>query len=857
MFQLTIHNIIQFASLIIYVILISLILYSKQAKLKRLFVLFLVAGAGMSITSLLMNLQVTYEQLVIWKTLMPLFATWSVIAYAHFMVASYDRNVRKVSRLGYAWLAFTGLFVISIGATQGLAFINNEIFSGYLASAVDSLAFVNIFISLLVGAFLFKRLKESTNPEERNKTSYLLFGLSIMIVASIISVIFRNTNYSFYHIGYIGNAVLIAYTLIKHRLLDIQIIMKKWIVYTGVTICVTLAYLALLLGLSNVLRLLPPGLGIPATIIMVVLFAFLFNWVKAALDKGADRLFYGKRYVHRQMLLNFASKMSNFINIKEIANALTGPLARSVQARQVGLLLPIKRCYATKYVVKLSEEDKIVPLMLQRDTVLTRWMASEGKPVLIENLESELQFGELPEADRQALETSNVEVLCPITSKHQLLGILVLSEKYPKGHYTRDDIDLISTLAKESAVAIENAQIYASAREKADTDELTHLRNHRYFQESLAKAVEDSALTGDDFALLFIDLDLFKTYNDVYGHLLGDELLKDFGKLIKSAIRDTDVGARYGGDEFACILTKTDADGAQRVAERIRQKMENYVEEKGITVTCSIGVACWRIDGVMKEKIVEAADQALYQAKRSGGNRTVMASTLDTAEITKPETAQKTDSNKAVESIVYALAATVDTRDHYTYGHSKAVSRYSVELAEEIGYSKEEVQKIRSAGLLHDIGKLNLPDSILTKRDPLTDAEWDMIRHHPELGARIIKYIVGLRGCMDAVLYHHERYDGNGYPRGLKGEEIPKDARIMAIADSYDAMISERGYKKRKLTEEEAMRELEACSGTQFDPELAAIFIALRKKSMTPEIELDNILQSDTPGPKKKPSRVK
>ena len=588
---------------------------------------------------------------------------------------------------------------------------------------------------------------------------------------------------------------------------------------------------------------------------MVVLFAFLFNWVKAALDKGADRLFYGKRYVHRQMLLSFASKMSNFINIKEIANALTGPLARAVRARQVGLLLPLKRSYATKYLVKLNEEDKIVPLMLQRESSLMKWMANEGKPVLKADLENNLTFDDLSEADRLAIKTANVQILCPITSKRQLLGILVLTEKYPKGHYTRDDIDLISTLAKESAVAFENAQIYAKAREKADTDELTNLRNHRYFQESLANAVEDSAVTGNDFALLFIDLDLFKTYNDIYGHQLGDDLLRDFGKLIKGTIRDTDVGARYGGYEFACILHDTDANGAQSVAERIRQNMEKYIEKRGINVTCSIGIACWRLDGVMKEKIVEAADQALYHIKRNGGNGVALASTLELTEIVKPEVAFKHDSEKAVESIVYALAATVDTRDHYTYGHSKAVSRYAVELAQEVGYSPDELQKIRSAGLLHDIGKLNLPDSILTKRDPLTDTEWEMIRHHPELGSRIIKYIVGLRGCMDAVLFHHERYDGNGYPRGLKGEEIPKDARIMAIADSYDAMISERGYKKRKLTEEEAIKEMEACSGTQFDPELAAIFIELRKKSMTPEIELDSIINNDAPKSQKNTAR--
>jgi putative nucleotidyltransferase with HDIG domain len=275
--------------------------------------------------------------------------------------------------------------------------------------------------------------------------------------------------------------------------------------------------------------------------------------------------------------------------------------------------------------------------------------------------------------------------------------------------------------------------------------------------------------------------------------------------------------------------------------------MEAYMEQKGAAVTCSIGISCWRVDGVMREKIVEAADRALYQAKRTGGNRVCLASKLDVTEEVEPGVVEKTGSNEAVESIVYALAATVDTRDHYTYGHSKAVCRYAIELAQAAGYSPEQVQTIRSAALLHDIGKLNLPDSILTKRDPLTDAEWDMIKHHPELGARILKYIVGLRDCVDTVLFHHERYDGNGYPRGLKGENIPRDARIMTIADSYDAMTSERGYKKRPLTEEEAIRELKACSGTQFDPELVELFIKIREKSATPEINLDNIIQNGEP----------
>jgi diguanylate cyclase (GGDEF)-like protein/putative nucleotidyltransferase with HDIG domain len=855
MIQFSVHNIIHFTSLLVYIVLISLVLYSQQTRIKRLLVLFLVAGAGVCISSILTNLQIPYEQLIIWQTLIPLFTTWSIVTYLHFISASYGHDTGKIAHLGYAWLVLTGTYIVSINLAQGLVFVNNEVISQYLAAAIDALVYVNMLVVALVGFFLFSRLQEAALPEDRSRASYLMFGLGTIMAAIAIGVISRNGSYSYYNIGYTINAILITYTLVRYRILDIRIHVKRWIVYTSLTIGITIGFLMLLLGLSKSLRLLPANMGTLATIAMIMVFAVLFNWIKSALDKSTDRLFYEKRNSHRQLLLNFTNKMSGFLTTKEIANALIGPLAGAVQARQVGLLLPMKRGYVTKYVVKLDESDEVFSLVLQHQSKLKEWMASQRKPILRQNLQKDSRFTWLSETDRQALQTAHAEVLCPIIDKGQLFGIIMLSEKYPQGNYNRDDIELIRTLARESAVAFENAQIYVRERDKAGTDDLTGLNNHRYFQESLAKAVENSAVSGADFALLFIDLDLFETYNDIYGYSLGDELLIDLGRLIRNTIRDTDIGARYGGDEFACLLHQTDAVGARKVAERIRRKMEKYSEKKGVTVTCSIGVAGWRVDGVTKEKIIEAADRALLYAKRSGGNRTTLASNLDKTEPLKPEVIPYTRGSQAIENIVFALAATVDARDHYTFGHSRAVSQYAVELARELGYSAEKVQTIRSAGLLHDIGKLNLPDSILTKRDPLTDAEWDMIRYHPELGTRILKYIPGLRDCMDVVLYHHERYDGNGYPSGLRGEEIPKDARIMAIADSYDAMISERGYKRRKLTKKEAIEELEACSGTQFDPELVNIFIKIRKKSVTPEIELDNILETSHPGEKKKPGK--
>jgi putative nucleotidyltransferase with HDIG domain len=256
------------------------------------------------------------------------------------------------------------------------------------------------------------------------------------------------------------------------------------------------------------------------------------------------------------------------------------------------------------------------------------------------------------------------------------------------------------------------------------------------------------------------------------------------------------------------------------------------MDQKGFVITCSIGIACWRIDGVLRETIIQAADKALYSAKQAGRNRVCLAKDIDTVEPVHADTIVKIEDSDAVDNIVYALASTVDARDHTTYGHSREVCRYATELATALGYSKEGMRRIRASALLHDIGKLNLPDSILTKREPLTDEDWEMIKNHPELGLNIIKYVVGLRDCIDAVLYHHEAYDGSGYPKGLKGKDIPLDARIMAIADSFDSMISERCYRETRMTETEAFKELKRCAGTQFDPELVEIFIKTRKKSL-------------------------
>jgi diguanylate cyclase (GGDEF)-like protein/putative nucleotidyltransferase with HDIG domain len=333
-----------------------------------------------------------------------------------------------------------------------------------------------------------------------------------------------------------------------------------------------------------------------------------------------------------------------------------------------------------------------------------------------------------------------------------------------------------------------------------------------------------------------MDMDLFKAYNDIYGHLAGDDMLKQIGQYVRNSIRSIDMAFRYGGDEFTVILPQASLDDANKVAERIRKRIEVEMDSKGAPLTCSLGIASWPTDGVMREEIIQAADASLYHAKQMGRNRISLASEIMTSEVLSMDA--KPEKEPGILSTIYALAATVDAKDHYTYGHSKKVSKYATDIAEALGYSQERIATLRAAALLHDIGKIGVSDRVLMKAGPLNDEDWEPIRAHPKLGVAILKHVESLSGCLAAIQYHHERYDGTGYPSGLKGENIPLDARIMAVADSYDAMTSLRPYRQGKFTAEQALAELKRCAGAQFDPKIIDVFVSLSERQLAKKANL-------------------
>jgi diguanylate cyclase (GGDEF)-like protein/putative nucleotidyltransferase with HDIG domain len=370
------------------------------------------------------------------------------------------------------------------------------------------------------------------------------------------------------------------------------------------------------------------------------------------------------------------------------------------------------------------------------------------------------------------------------------------------------------------------------AEQRANIDGVTEIYNHRYFQERLNAEIDRASRYDRTLSLVMLDLDYFKAFNDNWGHQEGDKVLKWFAHICADCVRNIDVLARYGGEEFVVILPETGTREALAVAERIRQSTDKFsVTEFGKNrgVTVSAGVATFPDHARTRHALILSADAALYSAKQRGRNRCLAydenCTTLQHVSTSHVKALLATDDVAALE----ALAAVIDARDEYTKGHSHSVMEVSVAIGEKLGMSEDELDTLRSASLLHDLGKIGTPEEVFDKSSSLDGKERAQIESHPGLGSQILRRVQQMSSVLPGVRHHHERFDGKGYPNGLAGTNIPLVARIIAIADSYDAMTSPRPYRDA-MTHAEALAEIRHCSGSQFDPELVEAFIGLMEE---------------------------
>jgi diguanylate cyclase (GGDEF)-like protein/putative nucleotidyltransferase with HDIG domain len=487
--------------------------------------------------------------------------------------------------------------------------------------------------------------------------------------------------------------------------------------------------------------------------------------------------------------------------------------------------------------------------------------ADSGEPVLANSVVKEPRYIALHPGIRSALSL-------PLKYREELMGVLSLESKQAYA-FSQQDVLTLRTLADQLAVALHNARAYQVALEQAITDGLTGLKTHRYFMEALDREWRRSTRSGQTFSVIMMDLDGFKQVNDRHGHLEGDKVLTAVANLLNDRVRQSNVVARYGGDEFAIMLPEARTDQTEILAERLRASIESDRYLAAHHVTASFGIATFPLHGPTQEEILRVADSGMYLAKHHHGNRVRVASlTLASAQAdwesklleaylgvtmkrmfsTGPEVFDhylerfqdvtlkgKGDAPSLLDTVT-ALAFAIDAKDHYTQGHSQSVSRIAAQIARQMGLSDPLIEEVRLGGILHDIGKIGVPESVLNKPTRLTVEEFELMKSHAVLGAKIleplrVKAIERIRGM---VRHHHEMVDGSGYPDRLKGEKIPLGARIITVADCFDTMVSERAYKPGRSIEE-ALEELRRCRGTQFDPDIVDAFA--RSLENTEELE--------------------
>ncbi|MDD3014591.1 MAG: diguanylate cyclase [Candidatus Gastranaerophilales bacterium] len=443
-------------------------------------------------------------------------------------------------------------------------------------------------------------------------------------------------------------------------------------------------------------------------------------------------------------------------------------------------------------------------------------------------------------------------IIIPLVSQDECLGVFIAGSKIKN----QQNDEILSVLANYLALLIRNKQLSERFNQDINVDTLTGLKNHRDLQEKLSLEIKNAENKGQPVSIIMIDINNITQINREHGHAKGDEIICLVAEKVKQSIRNIDIAGRYGGDELAVILPETDNSAACYIAEHINHSISCCLIDDVGTVKVSIGVATYPTCSEDQEKLLILTEQAMFISKnksyQSGATAIVSAQDIDfwnemaldsfaaviakrhsqwginyEDELVKKFHSESLSSNSHLIDVVTSLAGAIDAKDHYTRGHSQSVSRYAEALARTLNLPESEVEGIKLGAILHDVGKIGIPENILRKPGVLSQQEWDIMKQHPSIGAKkVLQPIQALKNLIPIVEHHHERWDGNGYPGNLKGEEIPFGARIVSIADAFHSLISDRPYRDA-LSIDRAVDILRVGAGIQWDRDLTRKFIII------------------------------
>ncbi|WP_312640707.1 HD domain-containing phosphohydrolase [Hydrogenoanaerobacterium sp.] len=624
-------------------------------------------------------------------------------------------------------------------------------------------------------------------------------------------------------------AMCLFYALYQKRLFRLTLLISRSNCYAIAAIISLFLFVNFIRPLEQFIQNNLPQLVRYRVLVVALLFSAATQTIYFAMKSFIDRVFVKDEILQAENLKQFSVAVSKSLKVDEILEALVNVIQNTICVKRVYICIADSKEQNYIFARSTSSLDQST-FTFQHDNPVVQWLKANSECLMLKDFKRTIEYKSMWEIEKRQLSDFEIECCVPLKDEDNLVGIIMLTGKNKKNDFVLDDINFLSSVEVIASIAVKNSRLYEKAIMEARTDELTGVYNRKYFYELLNEEYEKHK--HDSLALMIINIDDFKLYNQLYGNKEGDIALQMVAQIIKVSTGASGSVARCSGKEFAVILPMYDLLSTKNLAENIRRQIMDMNKKSADytlkALTVSVGICSIPYGAVTVKQLLQNVDIAVYQVKRNGKNAIMVYAAGQTLgeETDRPSSAGREEIYSGYAPTIFALTAAIDTKDHYTFGHSKNVAYYSTELTRALGLNEDTVEMIREAALLHDIGKIGIAEQILNKQGKLTPEQYDIMKGHVENSIGIIRYLPSLDYVIPAVIGHHERYDGRGYPRGIAGEDIPLSARILCIADSFDAMISKRSYKDA-YSLDYALNELEKEAGKQFDPYLAPLFASL------------------------------
>ena len=654
----------------------------------------------------------------------------------------------------------------------------------------------------------------------------ILAGISILLLGHglIMLDIFKGIPLDI--LSGIINALLLFYALYKKHLFNLKLLVSKRNCYAISAIITILLFSNYLVPLRNFIAQ-HFSYYLDPMILVFIIFMFVFVCIQTLLKRFIDQIFIKEEKQQADYLKSFSDHVRNTLSVYEIAQDICEIITETLGVHRVYVCMQ-EGNHQDYHIIYGNASLERQNFTFQVDNPIVEELKEKKDCLLYDDFKRSLNYRSMWENEKQLLEHLQIECIVPLI-EDELIGMVLLTKKL-KNQYTYEDMKFLSSVASISTIALKNSRLYEMVYQEAISDEMTGLLNRKYFykqfEELFTQKGKECTLT-----LILFSLDDVRLYNQLYGTKEGDKAIMKAAQIMQKTMPDTAIISRLSGKEFAILLPECSLQTARDLAENVRYQLANANNDQDDfalrSVTGSFGIASIPLLASNPKQLEEYANQALYQAKRRGKNQVVIYNEETKSSMqTQKDSKDKENIYSEYAEMIYALTATIDTKDHYTFTHSKNVAYYACELAYAIGLKEDVVEIIREAALLHDIGKIGIREDILNKQGKLTSEEYEIMKGHVENSIGIIRYLPSLDYVIPVVISHHERWDGRGYPRGISKEDIPIGGRILCVADSFDAMTSKRSYKE-SFTLEYAIKELKNQAGKQFDPQLAEVFVRL------------------------------